>query len=101
MSGSLKRDACGFAAVRGRRLLACAAAMAALAAPAGPAGAASSDLATCDRLAAHPGDPDRPAGVPGSLDIAEQDVATALKACRAASGQAGAPRRAWFELGRA
>jgi uncharacterized protein len=64
-----------------------------------PAQAADSD--TCDRLAAFPEDPDKPAGVAGSYEIAAPDVATALKACKAAATASGAHRRLWFELGRA
>ena len=85
--------------------------LAALANGAGPAMSASkarvdaltapADIATCDRLAAHPGDPDKPADVKGSLDIAPPDVATALKACKTAAAAPDAPRRVQFELGRA
>ncbi|MBR0781441.1 sel1 repeat family protein [Bradyrhizobium iriomotense] len=60
--------------------------------------AAPADIATCDRLAAHPTDPDRPADVKGILEIA--DVPAALKACRAAAAVPDAPRRIWTELGR-
>jgi len=61
--------------------------------------AAPADIAACDRLAAHPTDPDRPADVKGTLDIA--DVSAALKACKAAAAASDAPRRVWTELGRA
>jgi TPR repeat protein len=67
----------------------------------GAAGAAPADTATCDRLAAHPDDPDKPADVKGSLDIAAPDVATALEACKIAAAAPDAPRRVLFELGRA
>lgn len=60
--------------------------------------AESADLALCDRLAADPVDPDKPADVKGVAEIAPADVATALKFCRAAS--AGS-RRALYQLGRA
>jgi uncharacterized protein len=63
--------------------------------------AQSSDGATCDRLAAYPDDPDKPAGVAGNYEIPRDEIATALKACKAAAGAANAPGRFWFELGRA
>jgi uncharacterized protein len=60
--------------------------------------AQSADLVLCDRLAADPADPDKPADVKGVADVAPSDVATAIKFCRqAASGS----RRAMYELGRA
>jgi TPR repeat protein len=68
---------------------------------AGAAGAQSSDIATCDRLAAYPDDPDKPPGVAGNYEIPADEIATALKACKAAARAADAPRRIWFELGRA
>jgi TPR repeat protein len=52
----------------------------------------------CDRLAADPTDPDKPADVKGMRDIAPSDIATAIKFCRVAS--AGS-RRALYQLGRA
>jgi uncharacterized protein len=66
-----------------------------------PAQAATDNLATCDRFAAHPDDKDKPSDIKGSYDIAKADVATALKACKAAVSVSNAPRRAWFELARA
>jgi uncharacterized protein len=66
-----------------------------------PLGAASSDIATCDRLAAHPDDADKPADVRGSYDITKRDMAAALKACKTAAAARDAPRRVIFELGRA
>jgi TPR repeat protein len=66
-----------------------------------PAHAAPSDIETCDRLAAHPDDPDKPANIKGSFDIAEPDIPAAMKACKAAAEAHDAPRRIWFELGRA
>jgi uncharacterized protein len=60
--------------------------------------AQSADLVLCDRLAADPGDPDKPADFKGSPVIAASDVATAIKFCKIAS--AGS-RRALYELGRA
>ncbi len=60
--------------------------------------AQSADLVLCDRLAADPTDPDKPADVKGARDIAPSDVATAIKFCRVASA---ASRRALYQLGRA
>jgi TPR repeat protein len=60
--------------------------------------AQSADLVLCDRLAADPADPDKPADVKGVQEVAQLDVATAIKFCRTAS--AGS-RRALYELGRA
>ena len=60
--------------------------------------AQSADLVLCDRLAADPSDPDKPADVKGVADVAPSDIATAIKYCRTASG---ASRRAMFQLGRA
>jgi uncharacterized protein len=60
--------------------------------------AQSADLVLCDRLAADPSDPDKPADVKGVPDIAAGDVATAIKFCKKA---AGGSRRAMYELGRA
>lgn len=58
----------------------------------------SADLVLCDRLAAEPADPDKPADVKGVLNIEPSDVATAMKFCKLASA---ASRRALYELGRA
>jgi uncharacterized protein len=63
-----------------------------------PARAQSADLVLCDRIAADPTDPDKPADVKGSAELPPADVATAIKFCKTASG---ASRRALFELGRA
>ncbi len=60
--------------------------------------AQSADLVLCDRLAADPSDPDKPADVKGASDVAPSDVATAIKYCRIA---AGSSRRALYQLGRA
>ncbi len=59
--------------------------------------AQSADLVLCDRLAADPSDPDKPADVKGVADIATADIAIAIKFCKTA---AGSSRRAMFELGR-
>src|ERR1700760_3861098 len=60
--------------------------------------AQSADLVLCDRLAADPADPDKPADVKGVAEIEPSDVATAIKFCRTASGSS---RRALYQLGRA
>jgi TPR repeat protein len=63
-----------------------------------PALAQSADLVLCDRIAADPLDPDKPAGVKGVAVIAPSDIATAIKFCKLASGSS---RRALYQLGRA
>lgn len=63
-----------------------------------PAFGQSADLVLCDRLAADPADPDKPADAPGVASIAPADIATAIKFCKNAG--AGS-RRALYELGRA
>jgi uncharacterized protein len=60
--------------------------------------AQSADLVLCDRLAADPADPDKPADVKGTADIAKGDVSTAIRFCKTASGSS---RRAQYQLGRA
>ena len=60
--------------------------------------AQSADLVLCDRLAADPADPDKPTDVRGVADVAQTDIATAIKFCRVASSSS---RRALYELGRA
>ena len=60
--------------------------------------AQSADLVLCDRVAADPSDPDRPADVKGVPEIAAADVTTAIKFCKQA---ASTSRRAMFALGRA
>ncbi|GMO18005.1 tetratricopeptide repeat protein [Bradyrhizobium sp. TM233] len=69
----------------------------ALAAPVA-AHAQSADLVLCDRVAADPSDPDKPADVRGVAEIATSDVATAIRFCKQA---APSSRRAMFALGRA
>jgi TPR repeat protein len=69
----------------------------ALAAPLA-AHAQSADLVLCDRVAADPSDPDKPADVKGVAEIAASDVATAIRFCKQA---APSSRRAMFALGRA
>ncbi len=74
-------------------------ALAATFAPAGQAALAqSADLVLCDRVAADPADPDKPADVRGVREIDKSDVATAIRFCKVASGSS---RRAMFALGRA
>ena len=63
-----------------------------------PVHAQSADLVLCDRLAADPADPDKPADVKGVSAVATSDVSTAVKFCKQASG---ASRRAMYQLGRA
>ncbi|MGA2818734.1 MAG: adenylate/guanylate cyclase domain-containing protein, partial [Xanthobacteraceae bacterium] len=41
------------------------------------------------------------ANIKGSYDIAEPDIPAAMKACKTAAEAHDAPRRIWFELGRA
>ena len=60
--------------------------------------AQSADLVLCDRLAADPADPDKPADIKGVDHVAPSDVTTAIKFCRTASGSS---RRAFYQLGRA
>ncbi|MGJ4939682.1 tetratricopeptide repeat protein [Bradyrhizobium sp. HKCCYLS1011] len=60
--------------------------------------AQSADLVLCDRIAADPSDPDKPADVKGVTEIAPADVPTAIRFCKQASNGS---RRALFELGRA
>jgi TPR repeat protein len=60
--------------------------------------AQSADLVLCDRVAADPTDPDKPADVKGVPDIAASDIATAIKYCKNA---ANGSRRAMYQLGRA
>lgn len=58
----------------------------------------SADLVLCDRIAADPVDPDKPADVKGTSEIAQSDIAIAIKYCKIA---AVSSRRALYELGRA
>jgi uncharacterized protein len=63
-----------------------------------PIRAQSADLVLCDRLAADPADPDKPADVKGTSDVAPADIATAIKYCKTAGNSS---RRAMYQLGRA
>src|SRR5664279_1605388 len=60
--------------------------------------AQSAEIVLCDRLAADPADPDKPADVKGTPDVAPSDIATAIKYCKTT---AGSSRRALYQLGRA
>jgi TPR repeat protein len=83
---------------RGFAIVAAAAAVAATGFSRDPAHAQSADLVLCDRVAADPADPDKPADAKGVADIAASDIATAIKFCRNA---ANSSRRAMYQLGRA
>jgi uncharacterized protein len=72
--------------------------LAALLAGPSPVEAQSADLVLCDRLAANPADPDKPADIKGTPDVAPADIAIAIKYCKTAGN---ASRRAMYELGRA
>ncbi len=61
----------------------------------------SADLVLCDRVAADPTDPDKPADLKGNAELAASDIATAIKFCKVAAGGKAASRRALYELGRA
>ena len=93
----IKRSRALSSTATGRVALAAIAVAACLADPS-QANAQSADLVLCDRLAADPSDPDKPAEVKGTSDVAPADVATAIKYCRIA---ANASRRALYQLGRA
>jgi TPR repeat protein len=60
--------------------------------------AQSADLVLCDRLAADPADPDKPADVRGVPEVAPSDIPTAIKYCKNVSSSS---RRALYQLGRA
>ena len=90
----VNRSECGVDCVhRDRRVLG-----ASSASDHGSVRAQSADLALCDRVAADPSDPDKPADVKGVRDIAPSDIATAIKYCRIAAAKS---RRAIYQLGRA
>jgi len=63
-----------------------------------PAYAQSADVVLCDRLAADPADPDKPADVKGVAEIAAADIPTAIKFCKTSGNSS---RRAMYQLGRA
>ncbi|HVZ54917.1 MAG TPA: tetratricopeptide repeat protein [Pseudolabrys sp.] len=81
-----------------RAVLGAWAALAALTVHGAPAFAQSADLVLCDRIAADPNDPDKPADMTGVAVIAKSDIKTAIKFCKSASAHA---RRAIYQLGRA
>src|SRR5215467_7055373 len=66
--------------------------------PVSSAYAQSAVLALCVRIAADPADPVQPGDVQGTPEIAQSDIATAIKYCKIASASS---RRALYELGRA
>src|SRR6476620_136422 len=99
MRAMMKRPRALCSAATGRiALTAIAVAAAASLANPSPVNSQSADLVLCDRLAADPSDPDKPADVKGTSDVAPSDVATAIKYCRIAGGSS---RRALYQLGRA
>ncbi|MBN8981711.1 MAG: sel1 repeat family protein [Rhizobiales bacterium] len=65
----------------------------------GTAFAQSAEAVLCDRVAAFPSDPDKPADVKGVVTIAPSDVDTAIKFCKQAAAKGS--RRFSFQLGRA
>lgn len=65
-----------------------------------PTAGSSSDMEACDRAAAAAADSEKPASVPG-VTFTAIDAGAAIRACRKAVDAAGAPRRAYFQLGRA
>jgi TPR repeat protein len=60
--------------------------------------AQSADLALCDRVAADPADPDKPANVKGTREVAPSDIPLAIQYCRTSAAKS---RRALYQLGRA
>ena len=62
--------------------------------------ASAPEVEACDRAAAHPFDPDKPANLPG-VEVKEIAPGAALRACLTAAALPDAPRRVFFELGRA
>jgi len=63
-----------------------------------PAHGQSADLVLCDRIAADPADPDKPADVKGVPQVAASDIETAIKYCKITAAKS---RRALYQLGRA
>ena len=62
--------------------------------------AATPEEESCDLIAAHPLDRDKPASVKGTYNIPRKDLEAGLTACKAAASKADANRRFAFELGR-
>lgn len=60
----------------------------------------SPEIEACDRAAASPSDPDKPASMPG-VDVKAISGPAAVMACRAAAEMPNAPRRVFFQLARA
>ncbi len=60
----------------------------------------SPEVEACDRAAASPNDPDKPTSIPG-VDVKAISGPAAITACRAAAETPNAPRRVFFNLGRA
>lgn len=58
------------------------------------------EVEACDRAAASASDPDKPAAIPG-IDVKAISGPAAIAACRAAADVPNAPRRVFFQLGRA
>jgi hypothetical protein len=81
-------------------LICCSATILALGAALVPslARAQSAELILCDRIAADPADPSKPADIKGVAAIAPSDIAIAIKYCKAASAKSS---HAMYELGRA
>src|SRR6476619_4781455 len=97
MRPMMKRSRALSSAVTGRiALTAIAVAAAASFANPSPVNAQSADLVLCDRLAADPSDPDKPADVTRTSDVAPPDVATAIKYSWIAGGSS---RRVLSQLG--
>jgi tetratricopeptide (TPR) repeat protein len=59
----------------------------------------SPEIEACDRAAAAPRDPDKPANIPG-IDYEALAAQSGILACRKAAEIPGAPRRILFQLGR-
>jgi hypothetical protein len=59
----------------------------------------SPEIEACDRAAASPRDPEKPANIPG-IEYEALAAQAGVAACRKAADIAGAPRRIFFQLGR-
>jgi tetratricopeptide (TPR) repeat protein len=59
----------------------------------------SPEIEACDRAAASPRDPEKPANIPG-IEYEALPAQAGVAACRKAVDIAGAPRRIFFQLGR-
>jgi len=59
----------------------------------------SPEIEACDRAAASPRDPEKPANIPG-IEYEALAAQAGVAACRKAAEIPGAPRRVFFELGR-